>query len=82
MKISIDDFGTGYSSLSYLKKLPIDSLKIDKIFIDNIINDSTIAKTIINMAQSLELSLIAEGVETKEQLRYLIKIGCQSIQGY
>lgn len=80
--ISIDDFGTGYSSLSYLERLPVDSLKIDREFIKNIGNDSTIVKMIIGMAQSLELSVVAEGVETSSQLEYLKKFGCKSMQGY
>lgn len=80
--ISIDDFGTGYSSLSYLERLPVDSLKIDREFIKNIGNDSTIVKMIIGMAQSLELSVVAEGVETSSQLDYLMKFGCKSMQGY
>lgn len=82
IRISIDDFGTGYSSLSYLERLPIDSLKIDRTFITNIVKNSTISKMIIGMAQSLALSVVAEGVETKEQLDYLIKYGCIYMQGY
>lgn len=82
IQISIDDFGTGYSSLSYLQRLPVDSLKIDRSFIKNIGSDSTIIKMIIGMAQSLELSIVAEGVETKEQLDYLMNLGCKYMQGY
>ncbi|MCT4563402.1 MAG: EAL domain-containing protein [Maledivibacter sp.] len=80
--ISIDDFGTGYSSLSYLERLPVDSLKIDREFIKNIGNDSTVVKMIIGMAKSLELSVVAEGVETNEQSNYLMQFGCKSMQGY
>lgn len=82
IKISIDDFGTGYSSLSYLEKFPIDELKIDKTFVDNISINSNMAKIIIGMAQNLELSVTAEGVETTDQLDYLLKLGCTKIQGY
>jgi diguanylate cyclase (GGDEF)-like protein/PAS domain S-box-containing protein len=85
VKIAIDDFGIGYSSLAYLKNLPIDKLKIDKSFIDNITEDSSdlaITKTIIDLANSLNLEVIAEGVETKEQKELLQKNGCSNIQGY
>ena len=85
ISIAIDDFGTGYSSLSYLKRLPLDKLKIDKSFIDNVpddIDDSAIAKTIINLCQSLNISVIAEGVETIYQKDFLLENGCENIQGY
>ncbi|NOQ80249.1 MAG: EAL domain-containing protein [Gammaproteobacteria bacterium] len=84
-RFSIDDFGTGYSSLSYLKQLPIDELKIDRSFICDIgsTQDSVvIVDTIVSMARHLNLELIAEGVETKEQLDYLVKCGCNGFQGY
>ncbi|MCX6052500.1 MAG: EAL domain-containing protein [Campylobacterales bacterium] len=85
IKISIDDFGTGYSSLAYLKQLPIDKLKIDKSFVDGLPhdeNDVAIVKTIIGLTQSLQLSIIAEGVETQEQKRFLVDYGCNLMQGY
>lgn len=83
--LSIDDFGTGYSSLSYLKKFPIDQLKIDKAFISDIgksQEDSALVEAIISLGHSLRLKLIAEGVETKEQLNFLIENFCDEIQGY
>ncbi len=83
--ISIDDFGTGYSSLTYLKQLPIKELKIDKSFIDDIGKNNSsevIIKAIINLAITLDLKVIAEGVENKEQLDFLQKNQCNIIQGY
>lgn len=85
VNIAMDDFGTGYSSLNYLMKLPIDSLKIDKSFIDNINesnNKELIMDTIIKLAHSLNLEVIAEGVETQDQLNVLKKMSCNKIQGY
>lgn len=85
LHISIDDFGTGYSSLSYLKKYPIKTLKIDRSFIKDIpydTEDVAITRTIIAMAKSLDLNLIAEGVETLEQLEFLRTEGCHHIQGF
>jgi len=85
VKISMDDFGTGYSSLGHLRKFPIDELKIDQAFVRNIPDDpddSAIASTIISMAQSLKLDVVAEGVETREQVEFLRSSGCDEIQGY
>ncbi|MBC3930568.1 putative bifunctional diguanylate cyclase/phosphodiesterase [Undibacterium curvum] len=85
ISFSLDDFGTGYSSLAYLKHLPIDQLKIDKSFIRDVLtdmNDAVIVRTIIALAKSMELNIIAEGVETKEQRELLAKNGCFAYQGY
>ena len=85
IRFSLDDFGTGYSSLSYLQRLPLDQMKIDKSFIDNVLtdaNDAAIAGTIVALARTLGLGVVAEGVETVEQMDFLVANGCQVFQGY
>jgi len=85
VNIALDDFGTGYSSLSYLKQLPINTLKIDKSFIDNIVTnerEKAIVDGIIQLAQKIDLDVIAEGAESKEQIGLLKKMGCNQIQSY
>ncbi|MFZ6719877.1 EAL domain-containing protein [Undibacterium sp. Ji49W] len=82
---SMDDFGTGYSSLSYLQRLPLTQLKIDRTFIHNLpddVNNANIVRTIISLGASLDLNVIAEGVETEQQREFLLQSGCQAYQGY
>jgi diguanylate cyclase (GGDEF)-like protein/PAS domain S-box-containing protein len=85
IKVAIDDFGTGYSSLNYLKRFPIDTLKIDKTFVSDVCrdpHDTAIVRAIIDLGHALDLTVIAEGVETKEQLQYLSALECDVVQGF
>ncbi len=83
--VSVDDFGTGYSSMSYLRRFPVDILKIDRTFINEIVSrpdDASIVSAIVSLAHSLRLKVVAEGVETREQLDFLKILGCDQYQGY
>lgn len=85
IRLAVDDFGTGYSSLSYLKRFPIDTLKIDKSFVQDVTvddDDASLVKAIVVMGHALKLNVIAEGVETAEQLAFLRQQGCDGMQGY
>ena len=85
ISVAIDDFGTGYSSLNYLKRFPIDTLKIDKSFVSDVCkdpHDTAIVRAIINLGHALDLTVVAEGVETKEQLQYLSALECDVLQGF
>jgi EAL domain-containing protein (putative c-di-GMP-specific phosphodiesterase class I) len=85
LSFSIDDFGTGYSSLTYLKLFPIGTLKIDRSFVKDIEtdpNDADICDVIVLLAHKLGLEVVAEGVETAAQLKFLLSIGCEKVQGY
>src|SRR5215212_3391143 len=85
INVAIDDFGTGYSSLNYLKRFPIDTLKIDKTFVSDVCkdpHDTAIVRAIIDLGHALDMTVIAEGVETKEQLQYLSALDCDVVQGF
>jgi EAL domain-containing protein (putative c-di-GMP-specific phosphodiesterase class I) len=85
IRLSLDDFGTGYSTLGYLHRFPVDFLKIDKSFVQSVVNgsqNSRIVETIVTLASHIQMSVIAEGVETKEQLDFLRNINCEYAQGY
>jgi EAL domain-containing protein (putative c-di-GMP-specific phosphodiesterase class I) len=85
MRVAIDDFGTGHSSLSYLARLPVDTLKIDRSFIITMLKDSasmTLVRTIISLAHSLKLDVVAEGVDSEEQAQVLCQLGCDQMQGF
>ena len=85
VRLGIDDFGTGYSSLGYLKRLPVDTVKVDQSFVDGLgtdAEDSAIVAAVVNLGHTLSLNVVAEGVETEEQLAELVALGCDSAQGF
>jgi EAL domain-containing protein (putative c-di-GMP-specific phosphodiesterase class I) len=85
IRFAVDDFGTGYSSLAYLQRFPLAKLKIDRSFVENLLtsrNDQAIVSAVVGLAQTLELELVAEGVETEAQRELLTSMGCDHIQGW
>ena len=85
LSIALDDFGTGYSSLSYLQRMPIDAVKLDRSFVSDLTTDTgtvSMVRSVLAMAEGLNLRVVTEGVETEEQLEILQKLGCEEAQGY
>jgi EAL domain-containing protein (putative c-di-GMP-specific phosphodiesterase class I) len=83
--LALDDFGTGYSSLSYMRRFPIDTLKVDRSFVRDLTmdaSDASVVSAVINMGRSLHMRVVAEGVETMDQVRFLKEHGCSEAQGY